>query len=161
MCRGLVVTVPYHSGEMFINLCVINVGASVGNRALVCEVFSYVDVLFIVDPPAGSGGEYVDGDVGDFVFVCGKDDCDVHVFIRKSLLGMFDISYLDSFGVILSMVCNGVRMDIGGIYLRPGLSAEGIEVALMPYLGCHMLVGNMNARHDRWGHVADVGGHNS
>jgi len=146
---------------MFINLCVINVGASVGNRALVCEVFSYVDVLFFVDPPAGPRGEYVDGDVGDFVFVCGKDDCDVHVFIRKSLLGMFDIIHLDSFGVILSMVCNGVRFDVGGLYLRPGMSAVGIEEALMPYLGCHMLVGDMNARHDRWGHVADVGGHNS
>ena len=146
---------------MFINLCVINVGASVGNRVLACEVFSYVDVLFFVDPPAGPRGEYEDGDVGDFVFVCGKDDCDVHVFIRKSLLGMFDIVYLDSLAVILIMVDDGVMMDVGGIYLRPGLSTAGVETALMPYLGCHMLVGDMNARPDQWGHVADVGGHNS
>ena len=101
---------------MFINLCVINVGGSVGNRALAYDVFSYVDILFFVDPPAGPGGEYVDGDVGDFVFACGKDGCDVHVFIRKSLLGLFDIFCLDSYGVILSLVSNGVRMEVGGCY---------------------------------------------
>jgi len=36
---------------MLVQLGAVNVGASRGNCALVMDVFSFVDVFFIVDPP--------------------------------------------------------------------------------------------------------------
>jgi len=147
---------------MLLNICFINVGASVGNRSLVCDVFSYVDVFFVVDPPVNGHGNCVDGDVGDFVFVSGGDGlCDVHVYIRRSLLGLFDVVWADARGMILELRAEGEVRRIGGIYLRPTMSVADVENAVAPYVCCHILAGDMNARHDRWGHVADVGGHNS
>jgi len=146
---------------MFINFCFINVGASVGNRSVVCDVFSYVDVIFVVDPPVDVHGCCVDGDVGDFVFVSGGDGCcDVHVYIRRSLLGLFDVVWADKHGMILRFMADGICRSVGGIYLRPGQSVEDVELALGPYTDCDILAGDMNARHSRWGCVADVSGYN-
>jgi len=57
---------------MFITTLSINVGRSRANRSLVMDVFSFVDLLFIVDPPrqADRGGvvhEHVDFDLFSFV----------------------------------------------------------------------------------------------
>jgi len=147
---------------MFINLCFINVGASVGNRSVVCDVFSFVDIIFVIDPPLDVHGCCVDGDVGDFVFVSGGSDCgDVHVYIRRSLVGLCEVAWADRRGMILELVADGEVRRIGGIYLRPSMAVKDIEDSLVPYTGCHILAGDMNARHDRWGYVADVGGHNT
>ena len=147
---------------MFINYCFINVGASVGNRYVVCDVFSYVDVIFVVNPPVNVHGYCVDGDVGDFVFVSGGDGCcDVYVYIRRSLIGLFDVVWADRHGMILGFMEDGVCRRIGGMYLRPGQSVEDVELALGQYTDCDILAGDMNARHRRWGSVADVCGYNS
>jgi len=146
---------------MFINLCIINVGASRGNRALVLDVFSYVDVVFVVDPPVDVHGDAIDGDVGDFVFVSGIPGCDVHVFIQRSLLALFELVRSDKYGLVLGMFSGGVFRLIGGGYLRPKMLVADVDVALAAYKDCHIVVGDMNARHDRWGYVADVGGHNA
>ena len=145
---------------MFINPCIINVGASRGNRALVLDVFSYVDVVFVVDPTVDVYGNAIDGDVGDFVFVSGIPGCDVHVFIRRSLLALVELVRSDKYRLVLGMFSGGVFGLIGGVYLRPKMLAADGEVALAAYKDCHIVVGDMNPRHDRWGYVADVGGHN-
>ena len=145
---------------MFINLCVINVGASVGNRAIVCDVFSFVDILFIVDPPVDGLGNYVDGDIGNFVMITGTEKCDVCIYVRRSLQGLVDVSWIDAHGVILNVVADGIVRRIAGVYLRPHLRVDELTSILAPYLDCSVIVGDMNARHDRWGYVADVGGHN-
>jgi len=145
---------------MFINLCVINVGASVGNRSLVCDVFSYVDVIFIVDLPSTPAGRYIDGDIGDFVLMCDVDKCNVHAYIRRSLVSMFDVVWSDKIGLVLGMMSGGVKRHIGGVYLRPDMGSSAVEAALLPYTDCHIIVGDMNARHLRWGHMADGGNNN-
>jgi len=145
---------------MFINLCFINVVASIGNRSVVCDVFSYVDVIFIVDPAVDDNGVCVDGDVGDFVFVSGVDGCDAHAYIRWSLLGLFDVVCSNRYGLILRTYCSRKEFCVGGIYLRPGMLSVDVDRALRVFLDCHVLAGDMNARGDRWRHVADVGGHN-
>lgn len=38
---------------------------------------------------------------------------------------------------------------------------SSVEEVLAPFMACDILVGDMNARHDRWGYVADVCGHNT
>jgi len=145
---------------MFINLLVINVGVSVGNRSVVCDVFSFVDIIFVVDPPVGALGGCVDGDVGAFVCISGLERCDVQVYIRECFVGLVDLEWVDSCGMILRVVSGGVVKRIGGIYLRSKLRRDEIVTALEPYMDCDILAGDFNARHDRWGHVADVQGHN-
>ena len=52
----------------------INVSGGRGNRAVVMDVFSFVDVLFVVDPPRGDGGGLVPHEMGVFdlfSFCCG------------------------------------------------------------------------------------------
>jgi len=80
---------------MFITTLSINVGRSRANRSLVMDVFSFVDLLFIVDPPhkADGGGvvhEHVDFDLFSFVQASG-----VEVFVRSSLSGLFLVDLHD------------------------------------------------------------------
>jgi len=58
-------TTPGSSQVMHYNTMAINVGRSVYNRSLVMDVLSFVDVLFLLDPPVGSGR--VVQEVGGFV----------------------------------------------------------------------------------------------
>jgi len=146
---------------MLLNICAMNVGASVGNRAIVCDVFSFVDVIFVIDPPVDGRGDYVEGDVGGFTCISGLARCDVAVYIRHGFVGLFDVVWVDAGGVVLSVVSDGVCRRIGGVYLRPELRVDTVVEYLAPYRACDILVGDFNARHDRWGYVADVCGHKS
>jgi len=147
---------------MFINLCVINVGASVKNHSVLCYVFSYVqvDIIFIADSPVNSSGDYVIGNVGEFVYVSGLEICDVQVYGRGRFQGLFDLLWTDGHGVILRVMSRGVVRKIGGIYLHPGLGNADVELALAPFVAYDILTADFNAIHDRWAHVVDVGGHN-
>jgi len=146
---------------MLLNICKINVGASVGNCAVVCDVFSFVDVVFIVDPPVDGLGGAVDGDVGGFTYLSGTVRSDMHVYVWNSFVGLFDVVWVDARGVVVSVVSDGIARRIGGVYLRPGLTVASVDEFLHPYKDCDILLGDLNARNDRWGHIADVCGDNS
>jgi len=161
MCHGLAERDFYQSGNMLLNICTIKVGASVGNRAVVCDVFSPVDVFFIVDPPVDGLGGFVDGDVGGFTCLSGTVRSDVHVSVRSSFVGLFDVVWVDARGVVVSVVSDGIARRIGGVYLRLGLKVASVDEFLTPYKDCDILLGDMNAWNDRWGHVADVCSDNS
>ena len=62
-------------------------GASVGNRSVVCDYLSYVNIIFIGDPPVGDDCNCVDRDVGDFGLVSGVDGCNIHSYMRGVCLG--------------------------------------------------------------------------
>jgi len=146
---------------ILLNICAINVGVSVGNCAVVCQVFSFVDVFFIIDPPVDGLGDYVEGEVGSFTCISGLARCDIQVYIRHGFVGLFDVVWVDASGVVLSVVSDGVCRRIGGVYLRPELGVSKVVEYLGPYRACDILIGDLNGRHDRWGYVADVCGHNS
>jgi len=56
---------------MFITTLSINVGRSRANRSLVIDVFSFVDLLFIIDPPRkADGGCVVHEHVSQIVTNC-------------------------------------------------------------------------------------------
>jgi len=140
---------------MLINICTINVGVSHANRALVCNIFSYVDVLFIVDPQVGPDGNYVDGDVGDFAFVQVLASCDVEMFLRQSLLGLFDVLHSNKGNLVLAIVSQGIQQKVGAVFLRPDTRKATALDILRPYGECDIVVGDMNVRHPHWGSAAD------
>jgi len=105
---------------MFITTLSINVGRSRANRSLVMDVFSFVDLLFVVDPPrkADGGGvvhEHVDFDLFSFVPESG-----VEVFVRSSLSGLFLVGLHDMVTCVIMYDVGGVRRRIGGVYVPPG-----------------------------------------
>jgi len=104
---------------MFITTLSINVGRSRANRSLVMDVFFFVDLLFIGDPPrkADGGGvvhEHVDFDLFSFIQASG-----VEVFVRSSLSGLFLEDMHDMVTCIIMYDVGGVRSRIGGVYVPP------------------------------------------
>ena len=80
---------------MYFTVISINVGRSKANRSLAMDVFSFVDLLFILEPPrTGDGGcvvhEHREFDLFSFVQASG-----IEVFVRSSLSGLFLIDNHD------------------------------------------------------------------
>jgi hypothetical protein len=74
---------------MFITTCTINVGKGVGNRSLVMEIFSFVDLFFILEPPVDSGGNFMAHENVFYDLLSFEKGSGVEVFVRSSMLGMF------------------------------------------------------------------------
>jgi len=94
---------------MFITTLSINVGRSRANRSLVMDVFSFVDVFFVVDPPRKVDGghvvhEHLDFDLFSFVQASG-----VEVFVRSSLSGLFLVDMHDMVTCVIMYEEGGVR----------------------------------------------------
>jgi len=83
----LKITLPYHSVEMRVNICTINVGAGIGNWNLARDVYYFVDIFIFVDMPVTRSGDCVDAENSGldlFSFVAGSG---VEAYVRKSLVG--------------------------------------------------------------------------
>ena len=114
------------------------------------DVFSFVDLLFIVDPPrrVGGGGvvhEHVDFDLFSFVQASG-----VEVFVRSSLSGLFLVDLHDMVTCVVMYDVGGVRRRIGGVYVPPKTNRLEWRACEATWDGCDFLMGDFNARHDDW-----------
>jgi len=135
---------------MFITTLSINVGRSRANRSLVMDVFSFVDLLFILEPPSdGDGGciihDCVDFDLFSFVLGSG-----VEVFVRSSVSGLMEVVGHDCMTACVSYVDGGKTRMIGGVYVHPQIVMEDWSEAVLAWNGCRLLCGDFNARHPRW-----------
>jgi len=135
---------------MFITTLSINVGRSRANRSLVMDVFSFVDLLFIIDPPrkADGGGvvhEHVDFDLFSFVQASG-----VEVFVRSSLSGLFLVDLHDMVTCVIMYDVGGVRRRIGGVYVPPTANRHEWTAFEPAWVDCSFLMGDFNARHSDW-----------
>jgi len=135
---------------MFITILSINVGWSRANRSLVMDVFSFVNLLFIVDPtPKADGGgvvhEHVDFDLFSFVQASG-----VEVFVRSSLSGLFLVDTHDMVTCVIMYDVGGVRKRIGDVYVPPTTKRSGWLACEATWDDCDFLMGDFNAKHDSW-----------
>jgi len=120
------------------------------NRSLVMDVFSFVDLLFIVDPPqkADGGGvvhEHVDFDLFSFVPASG-----VEVFVRSSLSGLFLVDMHDMVTCVIMYDVGGVRRRIGGVYVPPDMKQPDWLACEATWDDCDFLMGDFNAKHNEW-----------
>jgi len=111
----------------------------------VIDVFSFVDLLFIVDPPrkADGGGvvhEHVDFDLFSFVQASG-----VEVFVRSSLSGLFLVDVHDMVTCVIMYDVGGVRRRIGGVYVPPKTDRLEWSACEATWDGCDFLIGDFNA----------------
>ena len=83
------------------------------------DVFSFVDLLFIVDPPRkADGGGVVHEDV-DFDLFSFVQASSVEVFVRSSLSDLFLVDLHDLVTCVMMYDMGGVRRRIGGVYIPP------------------------------------------
>jgi len=146
---------------MCITTLSINVGRSRANRSLVMDFLSFVDLLFIVDPPrkADGGGvvhEHVDFDLFSFVQESG-----VEVFVRSSLSGLFLVDLHDMVTCVIMFDMGGVRKRIGGVYVPPGARKLEWSACEATWDDCDFLMGDFNAKHDSWNHDSRTGRKNA
>ena len=114
------------------------------------DVFSFVDLLFIVDPPRKADGgsvvhEHVDFDLFSFVQASG-----VEVFVRSSLSGLFLVDLHDMVTCVIMYEVGGVRKRIGGVYVPPKTNRLEWLACEATWDNCDFLIGNFNAKHDEW-----------
>jgi len=142
---------------MFITALSINVGRSRANRSLVMDVFSLVDLFFIVDPPrkVDGGGvvhEHVDFDLFSFVLASG-----VEVFVRSSLSGLFLVDVHDMVTCVIMYDVGGMRRRIGGVYVPPSTKKLEWSAYEAAWDDCDFLMGDFNAKHDSWNQASRTG----
>jgi len=142
---------------MFITTLSINVGRSRANRSLVMDVFSFLDVLFIVDPPRKADGsgvvhEHVDFDLFSFI----QASC-IEVFVRSSLSGLFLVDMHDMVTCVIMYDVDGVRRRISGVYVPPKTNKLEWLACEATWDDCDFLMGDVNARHDEWNPIPRPG----
>lgn len=138
---------------MKITICTINVGNGEGNRNVVLDLLWFVDVFFILDCPTNRNGDYVEHENWNYELISSVREGDIEVYARKELTGWFAIESHEQSSVILTYEeeKTGERRKIGGLYVRPLREVGWLEQKLEEMRGCDMIIGDLNARHERWG----------
>jgi len=111
------------------------------------DVFSFVDLLFVVDPPHKVDGgsvvhEHVDFDLFSFVQASG-----VEVFLRSSLSSLFLVDVHDMMTCVIIYDVGGVRRRIGGVYVPPKMDTLEWSACETTWDDCDFLMGDFNAKH--------------
>jgi len=114
------------------------------------DVFSFVDLLFIVDPPRKANGcgvvhEHADFDLFSFVQASG-----VEVFVRSSLSGLFLVDLHDLVTCVIMYDMGGVRRRIGGVYVPPKMDRLELSACEAISHDSDFLMGDFNAKHEEW-----------
>jgi len=133
---------------MLYNAVAINVGGSVHNRSMVMDVFSFVHVLFVLDPPLGSG--LICQESGGFVLFMYQEGCDVEVYVRYDCLGWFRPGRIGVSSTCVVYRRNGADEVIGGVYIRPKMLKADWDVSMAGLVEADIVLGDFNARHEEW-----------
>ena len=96
---------------MKITTLAINVSAGRGNRAVVMDVFSFVDVLFIIDQPLNKDGGLVPHENGVFDLFSFCVGSGVEVYVRKAVVVLFEIVEHEVDGVAIAFWHDGVTIE--------------------------------------------------
>jgi len=135
---------------MFITTLLIIVGRSRANRSLVMDVFSFVDLLFIVDPPRKADGGSVVHEHVDFALFSFVQASGIEVFVRSSLSGLFLVDLHDLVTCVIMYDMGGVRRRIGGVYVPPKMDRLEWSACEATWDDCDFLMGDLNAKPEEW-----------
>ena len=136
---------------MRVTTCTINVGRGEGNRTMIMEVLSLVDIFFILDPPVERNGGNVENEVEVFELFSFVKGSGVEVFVRTGLVGWMEMVEHNENICKIKMRNGQKEMVIGGTYWRPGKSVKEIERWMENMEDCNVVKGDFNARNPKWG----------
>jgi len=137
-------------------VCTINVGGGEGNRNMVIDVLFFVDIFVFVDGPVRRDGEFVEYENEKYELISFVKGSGVEVFVKKGLVGWVEVEEHDEWMVILKGkekdhvgMIRSVR--IGGTYIRPDRGVAEINLGMGKLERCDIIMGDFNARNQRWG----------
>jgi len=134
---------------MRVATCTINVGRGLGNRTMVMDLFSFVDLFFIIELPRHDDEGAYDHENDDyelFPFVVGSG---VEVFVKRSMVGLFSLVKhdLNVAGLMYNRM-DGSEGICGGVYIWPEDRKDTVEGILEEIVGWDWAAGDYNARHE-------------
>jgi len=106
---------------MKITTLAINVSCGQGNRAVVMDLFFFIDVIFILNLPLMAEGLHVAQETGVFdlfSFVLGSG---IEVYVNSHLVGLVEVIDYGVDGVSIGFLDNGCWRVVRGVYIRPGV----------------------------------------
>ena len=140
---------------MKITTCTINVGNGEGNRNVVMDLLWFVDIFFILDCPTDRKGDYIEHENWNYDLISSVRDGDIEVYAKRGMTGWFMVENHNVSSVILRYEEEKTKeiKRIGGIYVRPLREVGWFEEELEKLKGCDMIIGDLNARHVKWGRI--------
>jgi len=135
---------------MFITTLSINVGRNRANHLLLMDVFSFFDLLVIVDPPRKKDGDGVVHEHVDFDLFSCIPASGVEVFVRSSLSGLVLVDVHDMVTCVIMYDVGGVRWRIGGVYVPPKMNRLEWLACEATWDGCDFFMSDFNAKHHKW-----------
>jgi len=127
----------------------INVRGGARNRRFVMETFSFVDVLFVLDPPVVERG-LVNGDDGGrelFSFCVGSG---VEVWVRRGCVGFFSVVGHSEWCASIGFWRGGEELVLSGVYIRPARPRAVFTQAINSIPPSTTIIGDLNSRHKDW-----------
>ena len=137
---------------MRVTTSTINVGNSLGNRELVMELLSFVDLFFILEVPAKRKEEKEECERAGFELLSFCKGSGVEVFVKMDIVGLVSLVRHNEWSTVVRYnTAKGEEKLFGGVYLRPGEKKEEAMTKLESLSDCDIIAGDLNARHSRWG----------
>jgi len=138
--------------NMRVTTCTINVGKSLGNRELGMELLSFVDLFFILKAPAKRNDEKEECERAGFELLSFCKGSGVEVLVKTDIVGLVSLVRHNELSTVVRYNnAKGEEKLFGGVYLRPGKKKEEAMEKLDSLNDCDIIVGDLNARHPRWG----------
>src|SRR5207302_589805 len=141
---------------MFITAMALNVGRSRRNRTLALDLFYFVEVVFILEPPVDPDGHHVPIEADGwelFSFVKGSG---VEVFVCAQVCGLFDVVGHGGGSARVGYWEDGERRVLAGAYFPP-THTKATYTAWLDEMGVpDTAFGDFNARHRDWDPRADT-----
>jgi len=127
----------------------INVAGGAGNRRLVMEVFSFVDILFVLDPPVVGGG-LINNNNGERVLFSFCAGSGVEVWVRRGCVGLFSVVAHNEWCASVGFWRCGKELVLSGVYIRPTQLRAVFALAINSIPQSTTIIGNFNSRHKDW-----------
>ena len=123
-----------------------------GNRELVMELLSFVDLFFILEAPAKRNEEKEECESAGFELFSFCKGSGVEVFVKRDIVGLVSLVRHNEWSTVVRYnTAKGEEKLFGGVYLRPGEKKEEAMEKLESLNDCDIIAGDLNARHPRWG----------
>jgi len=130
----------------------INVGRSLGNLELLTDKLSFVDIFFVLEPPAYRNEEKQECEKAGFELFSLCKRSRIEVFVKRDIVGLVSFVKLDMWSVVIGYETEGGEKKMfGGIYLSPGEKKKDTIDKLNTMNKCDIFAGELNARNIRWG----------
>ena len=114
------------------------------------KLFSFVDILFVSEPPSAADGVHVahDEDGRDlFSFVVGSG---IEVYVCSCFAGLFRVVEHEVDGASIGYLYKGTLYILRGVYIPPSTARADWLVYSQRWWDCDTLFGDFNARHRSW-----------